>query len=689
MTPTSTHHRGHIREGEKKLAPMIPIMTFDALPFDIFRRVASSLDRSDIATLSATDMKRAVLAFCLWERTAVSKGGGFASPPPAGRGGGGGNAGANTAGGYAEDSDAPLGAPIYRFLSPCDAGKELEKCPIDTLGGVGACDAKTILASYPRSGNSLLRRLLEEVTGTITGSDTRPDRTLSRSLSVFGMQGEGVVDHRVRVVKTHYPERTGFRSFEGDRAILLIRNPFDAVDSYFNMALTNTHDQSLHDSVYEEFQEFWGGMIRNEFKVWERFHLHWLSITVPVHVVRYEDLLSTPERTLTDLVAFIHGISIAEVSETFGDRIRNAPAVVNAGRNKSSKQASPSSAAAAAAAQADGVVMTDNSSSSSNKDCAATSANGNDCCSSFSNGGAPTMNAVAMTNNNDRAPTVTSGKPTSTNGGGTPSSNGAETSEGHAPTNSSNGGATAAKASGNGGAGGAGGEADGAAAARSAGTGLYQPRTSGRGVGGSLRKRFSDDQVAWCVRETGPLLRRLGYDPSSQGFPPAVSADLLELDRLQSLYTDAARDERGHATASTASTASIEGESGVENGEIKRVFKAGFREVAVLVQPQSPKTSVPGKQLVTVNDDRSAAAAAAAAAGARWGGVRDERDAYGRAMTPFRRSHTQLDTRPLPLKGEDLKAEKWRRRRRAEKEARGAHGSISGGSSSSSNRQQK
>ncbi|CAN0472101.1 unnamed protein product, partial [Hapterophycus canaliculatus] len=56
-------------------------------------------------------------------------------------------------------------------------------------------------------------------------------------------QGEGVVDHRVRVVKTHYPERSGFRPFECSKAILLVRNPFDAIDSYFNMALTNTHDR--------------------------------------------------------------------------------------------------------------------------------------------------------------------------------------------------------------------------------------------------------------------------------------------------------------------------------------------------------------------------------------------------------------------------------------------------------------
>ncbi|CAM9975192.1 unnamed protein product, partial [Ectocarpus sp. 12 AP-2014] len=68
---------------------------------------------------------------------------------------------------------------------------------------------------------------------------------------------------------------------------------------------------------------------------------------------------------------------------------------------------------------------------------------------------------------------------------------------------------------------------------------------------------------------------------------------------------------------------------------------------------------------VTVNaKTRSSADGAAAAT------VRDKNDCYCRAMTPFRRSHTQRDTQPLPLEGEDAKAEEWRRRRRAEKEAK-------------------
>jgi hypothetical protein len=41
----------------------------------------------------------------------------------------------------------------------------------------------TVLVSYPRSGNSLLRTLLERTTGVVTGSDTRPDRALSKELA--------------------------------------------------------------------------------------------------------------------------------------------------------------------------------------------------------------------------------------------------------------------------------------------------------------------------------------------------------------------------------------------------------------------------------------------------------------------------------------------------------------------------
>jgi hypothetical protein len=51
------------------------------------------------------------------------------------------------------------------------------------------------IVSYPRSGNSLMRGLLEKITGVYTGCDTRPDRALSQELQQYGMKGEVCLAH--------------------------------------------------------------------------------------------------------------------------------------------------------------------------------------------------------------------------------------------------------------------------------------------------------------------------------------------------------------------------------------------------------------------------------------------------------------------------------------------------------------
>lgn len=137
-----------------------------------------------------------------------------------------------------------IDTPIYRFLS------------------VGLLQETVLLASYPRSGNSFLRRLLEQRTGIVTGSDSRSNRTLSASLLRCGYQGEGITDKSVWVVKTHYPERMGYIRFNASRIILLVRNPFDAIESYFHMGMTNTHDKTLTIEVTK--------ILKNRFHLRER-----------------------------------------------------------------------------------------------------------------------------------------------------------------------------------------------------------------------------------------------------------------------------------------------------------------------------------------------------------------------------------------------------------------------------------
>ena len=152
------------------------------------------------------------------------------------------------------------------------------------------------LVSYPRSGNSYLRSLLERQTGVITGSDNRTNRTLSASLLESGFLGEGVVDESVWIVKSHFPERLGYLKFPSHRVILLVRNPFDAILSYFHMAFTNTHNQRLSPAAFASLQHIWHDFIEKELHVWCSFYSYWLAHFerhhVPVLITRYEDCIT-------------------------------------------------------------------------------------------------------------------------------------------------------------------------------------------------------------------------------------------------------------------------------------------------------------------------------------------------------------------------------------------------------------
>lgn len=180
-----------------------------------------------------------------------------------------------------------------------------------------------LLVSYPRSGNTLVRTLLERTTGLVTGSDTRPDRSLSKELAEqHGLTGEGVTHGAF--VKTHWPERTGNRAFVGKRAILLVRNPYDAIDSYWNMNTTKTHTRSVVPAVYDQFRDKWEGLVKNDIHIWNKFLDYWLNgCSVPVLIVRFEDLIREPARELTRMMEFALQ---QDLSAFWLERIRHATA---------------------------------------------------------------------------------------------------------------------------------------------------------------------------------------------------------------------------------------------------------------------------------------------------------------------------------------------------------------------------
>jgi hypothetical protein len=134
---------------------------------------------------------------------------------------------------------------------------------------------------------------------------------LSKALAeAHGLVGEGITQgNKTCFVKTHWPERIGCRMFEGNRAILIVRNPFDAIDSYWNLNVTNTHTETVADEIYERHKEMFEALVKNEIKLWHEFHAYWLHISqehsFPLLLIRFEDLIQNPEREVMRIMSFL------------------------------------------------------------------------------------------------------------------------------------------------------------------------------------------------------------------------------------------------------------------------------------------------------------------------------------------------------------------------------------------------
>jgi hypothetical protein len=87
----------------------------------------------------------------------------------------------------------------------------------------------------------------------ITGSDGMLNLGLVKYLKDLGFIGEGIVDKRVWIVKSHYPGNTTKSQFQAKKGILCVRNPLDTIASLFNMTCTASHEKSIHPDDFVRF----------------------------------------------------------------------------------------------------------------------------------------------------------------------------------------------------------------------------------------------------------------------------------------------------------------------------------------------------------------------------------------------------------------------------------------------------
>ena len=125
--------------------------------------------------------------------------------------------------------------------------------------------APVALASYPGSGNTWLRGLLETATGICTGFEF-----CDISMRVKGFAGENIVSGAVLVIKTHGHPRWKTQGKQGsgvhfNSAVVLVRNPLDALVAEWNRRVGNNFHGStvsLTSHVKSAGKEMFGELLQ-------------------------------------------------------------------------------------------------------------------------------------------------------------------------------------------------------------------------------------------------------------------------------------------------------------------------------------------------------------------------------------------------------------------------------------------
>jgi hypothetical protein len=61
------------------------------------------------------------------------------------------------------------------------------------------------------------------------------------------------------------------------------------------MVLSSSHDASIDDGDFIKLAANWTKFVDMDIEVWKEFHEFYLKSKIPVHIVRYEDLLTQPQ----------------------------------------------------------------------------------------------------------------------------------------------------------------------------------------------------------------------------------------------------------------------------------------------------------------------------------------------------------------------------------------------------------
>ncbi|XP_033646137.1 WSC domain-containing protein 1-like [Asterias rubens] len=187
---------------------------------------------------------------------------------------------------------------LYRTAVPDNRCSKVELKPVGSLPLVA-------LASYPRSGNTWTRQLIERGTGLLTGSVhwvNEKDMTISKKIFPGGN-----IDYHSRqtiCVKSHLNEAKHIQTFEG--AVLLIRNPYSAlVAEIFRRQMLDQAKTAEETIQYFNSPE-WRNFAENQSKSWKKMAVQWITNSKKIFVAHYENLQENTNEELTKIVQFLN-----------------------------------------------------------------------------------------------------------------------------------------------------------------------------------------------------------------------------------------------------------------------------------------------------------------------------------------------------------------------------------------------
>ncbi|KAL4218815.1 WSC domain-containing protein 1 [Mactra antiquata] len=165
------------------------------------------------------------------------------------------------------------------------------------------------LASFPGSGNTWTRQLLEDLTGVYTGSIYYEDNFNGSKVcpltgGVFIIKTHlrrNHVDHiRCKKLNISTP-----RSF--DQAIIILRNPYDAMIAEFNRRHGRRDGGKLGVVNRTAFTtDAWKSFVKERSENWRQMILYWTgTFNKPYHIVVYEKMAENKCEELMKLAEFL------------------------------------------------------------------------------------------------------------------------------------------------------------------------------------------------------------------------------------------------------------------------------------------------------------------------------------------------------------------------------------------------